>query len=157
MPATQFPGGDDPAQTALFYAQSKIIRDLARKEPCVIVGRLANFVLEGQANCFNVFIYADKASRIRRITDSYGVKRKMPPMNWNAPTLPAGALSALQRFEAKYCYYHLEVDSSKLGDGKTADLIIEATKRRKLCIENNAKKRKSPNGDFPFCFMLNLL
>jgi predicted MFS family arabinose efflux permease/cytidylate kinase len=130
---SDFQSGDDPAQTALFYAQSKIIRDLARKEPCVIVGRLANFVLEGQANCFNVFIYADKASRIRRITDSYGVKAEdaAHELERTDTARKEHCRHYTGKVWGKYCYYHLEVDSSKLGDGKTADLIIEATKKEK--------------------------
>ena len=40
---------DDPVQTAVFRAQSQVIRNIACQEPCVIVGRLANFVL----NVFN--------------------------------------------------------------------------------------------------------
>ena len=49
---------DDPVQTAVFCAQCRVIRDIARREPCVIVGRLANFVLEERPNSLHIFIYA---------------------------------------------------------------------------------------------------
>jgi len=123
--------GDDPTQTALFYAQSKIIRNLAQSESCVIVGRLANFILKKHRNCFNVFIYADRNYRLQRIVKDYGIA-------------PEKAEQTLQRvdYERKehcahytgknwgdYRYYHLSIDSSTLGDEKTAELIVDAVKR----------------------------
>ena len=44
----------------LFNYQAKIIRELAGKESCVIVGRCADFVLKDYPNVMSVFIHADK-------------------------------------------------------------------------------------------------
>mgnify|MGYP003231647127 CR=1 FL=1 len=64
---------DDPVQTAVFRAQSQVIRNIACQEPCVIVGRLANFVLKDRPACLHLFIYADEATRRKRIASEYGV------------------------------------------------------------------------------------
>lgn len=52
----------------LFRFQSEVIRKLAESESCVIVGRCAEYVLEGSDNLVRVFLYADMDARISRIT-----------------------------------------------------------------------------------------
>lgn len=50
----------------IYEAQKKVILDLS-KEPCIIVGRCANFILrEANVPAFSVFLYADEELRIRR-------------------------------------------------------------------------------------------
>lgn len=50
---------------AVYRAQSEIIRDLAGKSDCVIIGRCADYILRDQ-NPFRIFVYADMESRVRR-------------------------------------------------------------------------------------------
>lgn len=56
----------------LWEIQYAIITDLAAKESCVIVGRCADYILEGKANLLRVFIHADLAFRAERIVREYG-------------------------------------------------------------------------------------
>ena len=56
----------------LWQSQSKVIIDIAEHEPCVIVGRCADYILREKADCLRVFVYADKDKRARRIVDVYG-------------------------------------------------------------------------------------
>ncbi|MBR2876286.1 MAG: cytidylate kinase-like family protein [Clostridia bacterium] len=49
----------------LFTEQTKVIRELAEKGDCIIVGRCADVLLSGK-NPLNIFVYADKASKIKR-------------------------------------------------------------------------------------------
>ena len=51
--------------TKLFVEQHKIIRELAERGNCVIVGRAANAILE-EYRPFNLFVYADMASKVKR-------------------------------------------------------------------------------------------
>ena len=44
----------------LWKLQYRIIRELAEKEPCVIVGRCADFVLKGRPGVVRVFCYCDR-------------------------------------------------------------------------------------------------
>lgn len=49
----------------IFIEQSKIIRQLAREGPCVIVGRCADYVLKDEGSC-DVFISGGMSYRIQR-------------------------------------------------------------------------------------------
>ncbi|MCU6747716.1 cytidylate kinase-like family protein [Faecalicatena acetigenes] len=49
----------------LLAEQNKIIRSLAEKEDCIIVGRGADAILR-EYNPFSLFIYADQASKVAR-------------------------------------------------------------------------------------------
>mgnify|MGYP000487230170 CR=1 FL=1 len=52
----------------IFNIQQKLIKDIAQKEPCVIVGRCADYALSDNPNCLNVFIRSDMEDRIKRIS-----------------------------------------------------------------------------------------
>ena len=51
--------------TTLFVEQHKILRELAARDNCVIVGRAANAVLE-EFRPFNLFVYANMESKVKR-------------------------------------------------------------------------------------------
>lgn len=123
--------GDDPTQAAMFYAQSKIIRDLSSRESSVIVGRLANFILKGKANCFNVFIHADDSFRLNRIVEQYGIDRDIAEKE----------MMRVDKARAEHCrhftgkewgaskYYDLSVDSSVFGIEETAEELYAIIKK----------------------------
>ncbi len=50
---------------AVYQEQHTIIREMARKSDCVIVGRCADYILREQGP-FRLFVYADMAARIAR-------------------------------------------------------------------------------------------
>ena len=54
-------------------AQFDTIKKIAEEEPCVIVGRCADYALQEFNNCLNIFIYADEKSKIRRIMEKYDI------------------------------------------------------------------------------------
>ena len=56
----------------LYEAQTKVIRDLADKEPCIIVGRCADYILKERTDCLHVFIHADNEHRAKHILEKYG-------------------------------------------------------------------------------------
>ena len=55
----------------IYSYQQKIIKELAAKEPCVIVGRSADYILSGRNDVLNVFIQGNKADKIVRIKEIY--------------------------------------------------------------------------------------
>lgn len=57
----------------MFLAQSRVIKDLAAKGPCVIVGRAASHVLARRDDCLHLFIYADLDDRIKRVSRRLGI------------------------------------------------------------------------------------
>ena len=44
----------------LFNYQAKVIKELAQKESCVIVGRCASYILKDYPNVLSVFVHADE-------------------------------------------------------------------------------------------------
>ncbi len=61
-----------PMSDQIFLLQSKIIKEMAEKGPCVLVGRCADYVLRDMPNCMNVFIHAPLEERVRRASEDYG-------------------------------------------------------------------------------------
>ena len=51
----------------IYFAQEKIIKNLADEGPCVIVGRCADYILRDRDDVVNVFIYSDFDKRVERI------------------------------------------------------------------------------------------
>lgn len=106
---------DNPAQTAVFHSQCQIIRDIAAREPCVIVGRLANFVLRNRRNSLNLFVYADEEYRICRIASMERISRGDAK----------AVMARTDRERREHClhytgfewgdchHYHLMIDSSR--------------------------------------------
>ncbi len=117
-----------PASDKLFVLQTKMIQEIADKEPCVIVGRCADYILRSRTDCMNVFIYAPLPDRIRRAVTEYS----LPEDN------AENAVKRNDKIRAKhYQYYtgqrwgdtgsyHMMLDSSVFGCKKAADLIAEA-------------------------------
>lgn len=67
-----------PLQDQVFYAQAAVIRELAKKGPCVIVGRCADSVLENEAHIMKVFIHAPISQRAARVKEEYKVTSRKP-------------------------------------------------------------------------------
>ncbi len=57
----------------IFLAQSKVIRNVAKEGPCVIVGRCADYILKNQENVVNLFIRATLDFRIKRAIEVEGI------------------------------------------------------------------------------------
>ncbi len=57
----------------LFEYQSQIIKDLAEKESCVIVGKCADYVLKGYPNVVSIYIEAPRAFCVQRTIENMGV------------------------------------------------------------------------------------
>ena len=53
----------------IFLIQKNIIRDLAQKESCIIVGRCADSILTDMENRLNVYIYAPMDARLRNAVE----------------------------------------------------------------------------------------
>lgn len=60
----------------LFNYQAKIIKDLADKESCIIVGRCADFVLKDRDNVVKTFIWAPMVDCIKTVMDLQSLSEK---------------------------------------------------------------------------------
>lgn len=109
----------------IFLAQAKTIQELAQQGPCILVGRGANRILEKREDVLNIFLYAPRDIRLRRITEVYGIP----------PDQAEKALRDTDRDRAAYLKaytsqnfgqaenYHLCLDSGTLGIDNTVQII----------------------------------
>ncbi len=60
----------------IYKVQKDIIRDLAEKENCVIVGRCADYILQNRDDVLNVFIHGNEPEKCKRIMELYNKTEK---------------------------------------------------------------------------------
>ena len=114
----------------VYEAQRKVILELAEKEPCVIIGRNADFILKDREDVINVFIHGDIPEKTERICCLYNAsdqeavkmmkdtdKRRMTNYNFYTD----------QKW-GKASNYTLCLNSSQLGYDKCEEIIIECVK-----------------------------
>ena len=66
-------------QDEIYFTQNRIIKELADKGPCVIVGRCADYILREREDCLNVSIFADNESKIERAEKYFNITREEAP------------------------------------------------------------------------------
>ena len=64
---------DEAPKDKIFEAECQVVRNLAKKGNCVIVGRCADYVLRNSGNCLKVFFSAPLVSRIRRVAQRQNI------------------------------------------------------------------------------------
>ena len=62
----------------IWLIQCRVIKELAEKGPCVIVGRCADYILRDRDDVMKVFVYADFEARAKRIVEVYGEMEDAP-------------------------------------------------------------------------------
>lgn len=108
----------------VIYTQFDVIRKMA-KTSCVIIGRCSDYILKGQDDVVNVFVYAPTEVRIKTVMEKMNLSER------HAAEVIRDYDNALHR---RYKYItgtyrgdrhnrHLLVDSSVLGWEKTAKFI----------------------------------
>ncbi|MGN1319110.1 MAG: AAA family ATPase [Lachnospirales bacterium] len=121
-------------------AQDRLIKKIASKDNCVIVGRGANDVLKDYKNAFHIFIHADMNHRIERVQrheNVYGhekrikrelqVKDRSRSMYYNYFT---------GKEWGKVENYNLSIDTSIFTKTQSVELIITAINMIKEEKEN---------------------
>lgn len=114
-------------QDKLWIIQQNLILDIAKKGPCVIVGRCADYILREQ-NILSVFIHADMEHRANRIVREYGERDISPKQRLEDKDRRR---ASYYRFYTdmkwgKAQNYHLSLDSGKLGMDTCVELILAA-------------------------------
>lgn len=114
----------------VYEAQRKVILELVEKEPCVIIGRNADFILKDRDDVLNVFIHGNMSEKMQRISCLYNVsgqeavkmmadtdKRRLA--NYNFYT---------EQKWGKASNYTLCLNSSELGYDRCEAIIMECVK-----------------------------
>ena len=122
--------GDVFNSDGLFRVQSQVIRELAEKGPCVVVGRCADYILREQPKLLNVFIHAEPECRIKRICELHNINEKDAAATMKKTDKRRGSFYNFYTSQTwgNVNNYHLAVNTSKLGIEGAAQLIVDATK-----------------------------
>ena len=59
----------------LFIKESELIKEIANKESCVIIGRCADFILKNRDNVLKIFVSSSMDDKIKRATSFYGLNK----------------------------------------------------------------------------------
>ena len=102
-----------PITDKAFISCSKIIKEIAEKESCVIVGRCAESILKGRENLLTVFIHADMEQRIDRICEHENISRE-------------SAATVIKRADKKRASYHNYYSDTRWGARTAYDLCINS-------------------------------
>lgn len=126
-------GSESPdEQDKIFEAQKHIIRFLAEKESCIIVGRCSDFILQDFENAMHVYIYAPYEVRVRNSVQELGLDEA------EARKMCVEVDKARDSYQQRYAgcnlddkrTKHILIDSSLFGVEGTAEFLVEAAKRR---------------------------
>ena len=103
-----------PVNDQVFIVQTRLIREISEKGPCVIVGRCANYVLREHKDCLHVFIHAPVEDRVRRATEVYGVREKNPE-------------SLVRREDKRRAAYYSHFTQEKWGHAQSYHMAINSS------------------------------
>lgn len=109
----------------LFIAETKVIKGIAEKESCVIIGRCADYILKDMPNVVKIFIYSSDEGKIDRAVKYYNVNEKeaLDKIN-NQNRLRAKHYKYYTNQEwGKSENYDLTINSDYLGTEETAEMI----------------------------------
>ncbi len=116
----------------LFIKESEIIKDVASKKSCVIVGRCADFILKDNKNVLKIFVYSNMKDKISRATKYYG-------MNEETAEKEISRIDKLRANHYKhytgntwkdFTNYDICINSDALGVEKSADFIASIIKEK---------------------------
>ena len=116
----------------LFIKESELIKEIANKESCVIIGRCANFILKDKENVIKVFIYSNMKDKIKRATEIYELDKEKAEKE----------IKRIDKLRANHYKYYtgkdwndnenydICINSDALGVERVADLICEIAKEK---------------------------
>lgn len=113
------------------HVQKQIIRKLADRESCVIIGRSADYILKDREDVLRIFIYSPNEVRIKNVMESHNLSE------------PDAKLLISEK-DKRYHKRHLALTGSNRGDRHNRDLLIDSSllgvERTAIYIETLAKE-----------------
>lgn len=113
------------------HVQKQIIRKLADRESCVIIGRSADYILKDREDVLRIFIYSPNEIRIKNVMESHNLSE------------PDAKLLISEK-DKRYHKRHLALTGSNRGDRHNRDLLIDSSllgvERTASYIETLAKE-----------------
>ena len=105
---------DTPVTDKVFLAQTAVLKELASRGSCVIVGRCADYVLRDEHGLVTIFIRGDLEDRV-----------KFAVLNYNLPT--ERAVDKIKRIDKSRTNYYKYYTSRQWGSINNFDLVINTS------------------------------
>lgn len=107
----------------LFNYQAKVIKELAQKESCVIIGRCADYILKDYPNVLSIFIHADEKFCLERAMERHSMtEREMKKY-----------IEKTDKYRADFYRYHT---GHEWTDARNYDLCLDSGKLGfEKCVE----------------------
>ena len=114
----------------LFVKETELIKELAAKDSCVIIGRCADFILKDEKNVIKVFVYSGMEDKIKRATQIYGYEEdKAKKEIERIDKLRANHYKHYTDKDWKdFSNYDICINSDLLGVEKSAEVICNMAK-----------------------------
>lgn len=121
-----------PLNDKLFILQSEVIKEKAKEESCVIIGRCGDYVLRDEENVLRIFVYGDLDHRQARIAERHPELKSSQIVD--VITKTDKRRSSYYNFYTgnkwgKFDNYDMAINSSTLGLDGAADLIVACAKK----------------------------
>ena len=129
IPASMNPSKED----AIYVNQSRTIRELAHQGPCVIIGRLGNWILRDDPHVLRVFIMSGREFAVKQITGKLHLtaeeaSRKIERVN-------TGRANHYRHYTGcswtDIAGYDLVINTERTGIDGAVDMILRAVKDMK--------------------------
>lgn len=96
------------------HVQKQIIRKLADRDSCVIIGRSADYILKDRDDVLRIFIYSPNEVRIKNVMESHNLSE------------PDAKLLISEK-DKRYHKRHLALTGSNRGDRHNRDMLIDSS------------------------------
>lgn len=112
-------------QEQIWDATREVVRELAEKEPCIILGRCANYLLRNRKDVISVYLHADQGTCAGRIRKKTGVIPTVEEMN-----MVDKRRAAFYQYYTDWKWddvsrYTIAFDTGQISIDQCADIIAE--------------------------------
>jgi MATE efflux family protein len=109
----------------IFIAEEKVIKDLAMKESCVIVGRCADYILKDNKDTIKVFLYSSSQDKVKRAVKYYNLEedKALKEINKINSERAKHYKYYTNRDWYDFANYDIALNVDYLGVEKTAELL----------------------------------
>ncbi len=128
------PMDQHPVQKQIFQLESRVIGEIAAKDSCVIVGRLANYVLKNHKNALHIFITADEKDRVERVMrkEEIGYEDALEKIREFAQDRRNHCEEFSNMEWGNGMNYDITVKSNRYGVDRTAAILIQLIKEFRM-------------------------
>lgn len=118
----------------IFIAEEKVIKDLAKKESCVIVGRCADYILKDNKDTIKVFLYSSSQDKVKRAVKYYNLEedKALKEINKTNSERAKHYKYYTNRDWYDFANYDIALNVDYLGVEKTAELLEQVIREVSL-------------------------